>query len=145
MTGHCEGSSRLTVIVVDDEPIVGRRLKPALEKRGIEVETFTDPIQALARLGERPVDVVVSDVKMTGLDGIALVQRVRESGAPTKVILITGFPSVDLEREALAKGAFDLIAKPFKSAELLAVITRAAIALGLAPPRTEEGDCEVGR
>ena len=134
MTEGTAGATALRVMIVDDEPIVGRRLKPALEKRGLEVEAYTDPLQALARLDAGDLDVVVSDVKMHGLDGISLLQRLRERGARTKVVLITGFPSDELEREALSKGAFDLIAKPFKSTHLIEVIARAAAALGRPGP-----------
>ena len=128
MSSHIERALR--VMVLDDEPIVGRRLRPALEKRGIEVEVFTDPLQARARLETTEFDIVVSDVKMSGLDGLSLLQGIRARGARTKVILITGFPSDELVREALSRGAFDLIAKPFKIANLLSVIARAAEALG---------------
>jgi DNA-binding NtrC family response regulator len=125
-----EPGTALRVMVLDDEPIVGRRLRPALEKRGIEAEVFTDPLQARARLETTAFDIVVSDVKMRGLDGLSLLQEIRARGARTKVILITGFPSDELVREALSRGAFDLIAKPFKISSLLGVIARAAQALG---------------
>ena len=138
MSSHIERALR--VMVLDDEPIVGRRLRPALEKRGIEVEVFTDPLQARARLETTEFDIVVSDVKMRGLDGLSLLQGIRARGARTKVILITGFPSDELVREALSGGAFDLIAKPFKIADLLTAIARAAEALG----RPGRGVEEVG-
>lgn len=120
----------LTAMILDDEPIVGRRLKPALEKLGIEVEVFEDSLAACDRLDGKAFDIIVSDVKMKGMDGMQLLERVRASGARTKVILITGYPSEELMREALAKGAFELLAKPFKTANLRAVIDRAARALG---------------
>ena len=138
MSSHVDRALR--VMVLDDEPIVGRRLRPALEKRGIEVEVFTDPLQARARLETTEFDIVVSDVKMSGLDGLSLLQGIRARGARTKVILITGFPSDELVREALSRGAFDLIAKPFKIADLLSAIARAAEALG----RPGKGVEEVG-
>ena len=133
-------SAALKVMIIDDEPIVGRRLTPALEKRGIEVEAFTEPERAIDRLEATPFDIVVSDVKMKGLDGISLLERIRARGFGTKVILITGFPSNELVREALAKGAFDLIAKPFKISYLLSVITRAAMTLGRPEPRDGDRD-----
>jgi DNA-binding NtrC family response regulator len=133
-------SAPLRALVLDDEPIVGRRLKPALEKRGIVAEVFTDPIQARARLEAQEFDVVVSDVKMKGMDGLALLDAIRARGTRTKVILITGFPSDELVREALSRGAFELIAKPFKIASLLAVVARAARALGCAGFEALEGE-----
>ncbi len=119
----------LEVLVLDDEPVVGRRLKPALEKEGYAVEVFEDGREALARLGEKTFDIVVTDVRMDEVDGIQVLEAVQRMSDHTRVILITGYATVELAHEALAKGAFDFIAKPFKPKELRAVIARAARAL----------------
>jgi DNA-binding NtrC family response regulator len=116
----------LEVLILDDEPIVGKRLKPALEKNGYLVEVFEDGRSALARLQEKAFDIVVTDVRMDEVDGIQVLEAVQRLSARTKVIIITGYATVELAREALAKGAFDFIAKPFKPQDLRAVIERAA-------------------
>jgi len=121
---------KLRVMIVDDEPIVGKRLGPALEKNGFEVEAYLDPAQALARLGERDFDIVVTDFRMEELDGIQVLTHVMESCPDTRVILITGYATVEVAREALFKGSFDFTAKPFKPKELRAVINKAALSLG---------------
>jgi DNA-binding NtrC family response regulator len=121
---------KLRVMIVDDEPIVGKRLTPALEKHGFEVEAFLDPSKALARLKEQEFDIVVTDFRMEELDGIQVLTHVMESCPHTRVILITGYATVEVAREALVKGAFDFIAKPFKPKELRAVINKAALSLG---------------
>ena len=120
----------LRVMIVDDEPIVGKRLRPALEKHGFEVETFLDPSRALARLEEQDFDIVVTDFRMEELDGIQVLAHIMEKCPNTRVILITGYATVEVAREALVKGAFDFIAKPFKPKELRAVINKAALSLG---------------
>ena len=120
----------LQIMLVDDEPIVGKRLKPALTKYGFEVEVFEDGTQALQRLREKEFDIVVTDVRMEDVDGIQVLEHVLENSQRTKVIIITGYATVEVAREALVKGAFDFIAKPFKPNELRAVIDRAAKALG---------------
>lgn len=120
----------LSILVLDDEPIVGKRLKTALEKDGHAVEVFEDGASALTRLGERPFDIVVTDVRMDDIDGIEVLEAVEAMSRRTRVILITGYATVELAREALAKGAYDFIAKPFKPNDLRAVIERAAKALG---------------
>lgn len=120
----------LRVMIVDDEPIVGKRLRPALEKHGFEVEAFLDPAKALARLQEKDFDIVVTDFRMEELDGIQVLTHVMEKCPHTRVILITGYATVEVAREALVKGAFDFIAKPFKPKELRAVINKAALSLG---------------
>ncbi len=119
-------SQNLVVLVLDDEPIVGKRLKPALEKDGYVVEVFEDGRSALARLGEKEFDIVVTDVRMDDVDGIQVLEAVQRMSTRTKVIIITGYATVELAREALAKGAFDFIAKPFKPQDLRAVIEKAA-------------------
>jgi DNA-binding NtrC family response regulator len=120
----------LEILVLDDEAIVGKRLKPALEKEGHTVEVFEDGRAALERLRQREFDIVVTDVRMDEVDGIQVLETVQGISARTKVIIITGYATVELAHEALAKGAFDFIAKPFKPQDLRAVIDRAAEALG---------------
>ncbi len=122
--------SKLKVMIVDDEPIVGKRLTPTLTKQGFLVESYVDPRKALARLEEEEFDIVVTDLRMEEVDGIGVLEHVMESCPNTRVIFITGYATVEVAREALVKGAFDFIAKPFKPKELRAVINKAALSLG---------------
>ena len=119
----------LQILVLDDEPIVGKRLKTALEKNSHVVEVFEDSRLALRRLDERDFDIIVTDVRMEEVDGIQVLEQVLERSVRTKVIVITGYATVEVAREALAKGAFDFIAKPFKPDDLRQVIKKAAEAL----------------
>ena len=128
--GTAPAGGQLRVMIVDDEPIVGKRLTPALEKAGFAVEAFTDPTQALSRLKEQGFDIVVTDLRMEEVDGIGVLEHVMSECPNTRVILITGYATVEVAREALVKGAFDFIAKPFKPKELRAVINKAALSLG---------------
>ena len=123
--------TKLDVLLIDDEPIVGKRLQPALAKVGCNVEIFTDPREAVARLGEKEFDIVVADIRMEGMNGIEILERVSQRYPRTKVIMITGYATLEMAREAQAKGAFDFIAKPFKPADLREVIAKAADALGV--------------
>jgi DNA-binding NtrC family response regulator len=120
----------LRVMVIDDENIVGKRLKPALEKNGDIVETFTDARQALERFSEQHFDIVVSDIRMDDIDGLEVLEQVVARSDRTKVIIITGYATVEVAQEALVKGAFDFIAKPFKLSDLGAVVNKAASSLG---------------
>ncbi len=121
---------RIHVMIVDDEPIVGKRLQPALSKHGFEVEVFEDPAQALQRLNDKEFDIVVTDLRMENVDGIQVLEHIMSTCKHTRVILITGYATVEVAREALVKGAFDFIAKPFKPKDLRAVINKAALSLG---------------
>ena len=126
---------RCDVLILDDEPIVGTRLKALLEKDGHRVEVFTDPVHGLRNLEDKTVDIVISDIRMPTMDGMQVMNRVAQQSKPIKVILITGYATLELARESLTKGAFDFIAKPFKSREIRETIQKAAEALQKnAPP-----------
>ena len=119
----------LSVLLVDDEPLVGLRLKPALEKNGYRVETCEDGAQAVARIAQELFDIVVTDIRMEPLDGLKVLEAALKKSARTKVIIITGYATVELAREAMAKGAFEVIAKPFRPNDLREVVAKAVHAL----------------
>jgi DNA-binding NtrC family response regulator len=121
---------KLHIMIIDDEPIVGKRLKQALQKFGIDVEVFEDSEIALNRLNDKNFDIVVTDIRMDKVDGIQILENVLEHGDHTKVIIITGYATIEVAQEALTKGAFDFIAKPFKPDDLRSVINKAALSLG---------------
>ncbi len=123
-------SQQLQILLLDDEPIVGKRLKPALTKLGCEVEVFQEPIAALERINQKVFDIIVTDIRMDEMDGMQILDHVLAKYPQTKVIMITGYAMIALAREAMEKGAFDFIAKPFKPDDLRRVIAKAAQALG---------------
>ncbi len=125
-------SEPLKVLLLDDEPIVGKRLKPALTKIGCEVEVFEDSRKALERIDQMDFDIVITDIRMDEVDGIEILERVHQTSPRTRVIMITGYAMMSLAKKAMEKGAFDFIAKPFKPDDLRRVVARAAEALGLA-------------
>ena len=117
---------KIRILILDDEPIVCDRLKPTLEKQGFYVETFTESKIALDHFAAHQFDIVVSDLKMSGPDGMDVLRFVQERSPSTKVIIITGFATVGKAREAMKAGAVDFIAKPFKISELRDLILRIA-------------------
>jgi len=117
--------ARLSILVVDDEPIVGKRLKPALTKSGHTVDVVESGKEAIRLLARQAYDVVVADIRMEGPDGLQVLRYVRTNSPRTAVIMITGFATVDLARETLTLGAFDFIAKPFRLDDLRNAIQRA--------------------
>lgn len=112
------------VLVLDDEPIVGDRLKPALEKLGFHVEAFTESQAAVQRVLEERFDVLVTDLKMQRPDGLEVMDFVRENSPSTKVVIITGFATVDTAVQTMKGGAVDFIAKPFKIRELCDLVVK---------------------
>lgn len=113
------------IIIIDDELIVLKRLKSALEKNNYFVKTFSEGVKALQELKQNNYDIIVTDVRMPEIDGITILEHVLRASKNTKVILITGYATVEIAREALAKGAFDFIAKPFKPNDLRKTIEKA--------------------
>ena len=124
MTDSKEQNARLRILVLDDEPIVCKRLKPAFQKAGYDVETFTDSAGALARLREESFDIVVTDLKMEGADGMQVLSSALEASPRTRVIIITGFATLETAKESFRKGAFDFVAKPFKLGDIVDCVRR---------------------
>jgi len=121
----------LKILLIDDEKMVGDRLKPALVKVGYSVEALMDPRKALQRIDENEFDIIVTDIMMEEVDGIQILEAAMKKSYRTRVIVITGYANVNLAREAMDKGAFDIIEKPFRPGDLRNVIANAAKALDI--------------
>jgi DNA-binding NtrC family response regulator len=117
--------SKLKIMVLDDEPIVCKRLKPALEKQGYEVDTFTQSSDAMSKIKDVNYDIIITDLKMKGIDGMQLLAEAKQRSPKTEVIVITGFATMETAKESFNKGVFDFIAKPFKLSEIQEAVTRA--------------------
>jgi DNA-binding NtrC family response regulator len=116
----------LRILIIDDERIVCERLTHSLEKFGFEVEAYTDSQEALDRIAAQRFDVLVTDIKMRGPNGIDVLHFVRQHHPSTKVIVITGFATVETATEVLKGGAVDFIPKPFRMSQLRDLILRLA-------------------
>src|SRR5512144_119885 len=113
------------IMVIDDEKIVGDMAKMSLEQDGYEVETFLNAEPALEKLKEKQFDVVVTDLKMKGIDGMEVLRTVKKLYPETKVIMITAFANLDAAIEALRGDVHDFFPKPVKIKELKESIRRA--------------------
>jgi DNA-binding NtrC family response regulator len=113
------------IMVIDDEKIVGDMAKMALEQEGYIVETFLNGEAALARLEEEKFDLVVTDLKMKGIDGMEILRTVKRLYPETKVIMITAFANLNAAIEALRGDVHDFFPKPVRINELKASIKRA--------------------
>ena len=113
------------VMIIDDERIVGDMAKMSLEQDGYQVETFLNGEAALARLGQERFDVVVTDLKMKGIDGMEVLKAVKKLHPGTPVIMITAFANLDTAIAALRGEVHDFFPKPVKIKELKASIGRA--------------------
>ena len=139
---------RGSILVVDDEPRIGSLLVHAFESHGLEAESALDAESGLARLKERPFDIVVTDLRMPGIDGLELLRRAKGIRPECEVVVMTGHATVETAREALKRGAVDYITKPFEIEDellpLIAEILRAAAEVDAEPaapsPPTKRGD-----
>jgi two-component system response regulator MprA len=108
------------ILVVDDEPAVRRALERALRLDKYDVELAVDGEEALDRLAERPVDAVILDVTMPGVDGLEVCRRMRAAGDRTPVLMLTARDAIDDRVLGLDVGADDYLVKPFALRELQA-------------------------
>jgi two-component system response regulator MprA len=108
------------ILVVDDEPAIRESLERALALEGYAVELVADGEPALARLAEGPVDAIVLDIAMPGIDGIEVCERLRAAGDHTPVLMLTARDAITDRVDGLDAGADDYLVKPFALAELKA-------------------------
>ena len=113
------------VLVVDDEDIVRLSHMRSLAGQSCNVEAARAGEQALENMQREPADVVLMDLRMPGMDGLAVLKAIKEKWPETEVVIITGYPSVYTAREAARLGAFDYLAKPVAPDEVLAVANEA--------------------
>ncbi|MFK7989614.1 MAG: sigma-54-dependent transcriptional regulator [Sandaracinaceae bacterium] len=119
-------SEKKQILVADDEPNLRRVLKAQLARDGYDVEVVEDGQEAMEALEQHHVDVLISDLRMPRVDGIALLKHVVAKHPSVPVILITAHGTVDTAVEALKLGAFDYITKPFEQSELRNVVAKAS-------------------
>lgn len=112
------------LLIVDDEEKMRHLLSIILGRAGHRVEQAGDGAEALEMIREAPYDMVITDIKMPKLDGIALLGEVRKLNVPCPVVFITAFATVDSAVEAMKMGAADYITKPFETERILLTVER---------------------
>jgi DNA-binding NtrC family response regulator len=114
------------LLVVDDEPNMLRLLKTILmDKTGYEVATTNNPLEVSKMLQEKPYDLVVTDLKMPLVDGMDLIEIIKKIDPLIPIIIITAYGTMETAEEAVQKGAYDFITKPFRKETILITIKRA--------------------
>ena len=114
------------ILVVDDEPDMLHLLKRSLEPDlGCRVETEPSAELALERLAREPFDLVLADIKMPGMDGLELLQLIKQSEPMQTVVMMTAYGRIDLAVEAMRLGAYDFITKPFEHDALVLRLEKA--------------------
>lgn len=119
--------SKQKVLVVEDEELMRSILRTLLESEGYEVFTANSAETALRVFPEHDIAVTLTDIKMAGMDGLALLDRIKSIDEHALVIVMTAFSSVDSAIAALRKGAYDYITKPFVNEDLLQTVKNAIL------------------
>ncbi|HEY3244126.1 MAG TPA: response regulator, partial [Phycisphaerae bacterium] len=120
-----------SILIVDDEAAMREGLSECLRQDSYDVHTCGDVASAQKLLSERVFDLVITDLVMEPRDGMELLEWVQERRPETAVIMITGYSTVATAVEAMRKGAFDYIAKPFQLDEVRMTVQRAVQTTGL--------------
>lgn len=113
------------ILVVDDEAVVCKSCERILSPEGYEVETALSGQEALDKLSQGLFDIVITDLKMPGMDGMELLAKIREKDPEMIIIMITGYSTVQTAVQAMKMGALDYIPKPFTPEELIVVVEKA--------------------
>ena len=121
------------ILLVDDDDALLQALPEALALRmpTIQVQVCVSAVEALERIRQYDYDAIISDIKMPGIDGLALLTRIKELRPETPTLLITGHGEHDLTIQALRGGAYDFIQKPLDRDYFVAALQRAIQAYGL--------------
>ncbi len=116
---------KYSILIVDDEQVVRDSLVHWFTEEGYEVEAAASAPEALSRLASRELDLVIADIRMPGMDGLELLEKIRSEQLDTSVIIMTGYASVEGAVRALKQGAFDYVTKPFDPDELSVAVRNA--------------------
>ncbi len=113
------------VMIVDDEEHIRKILTIMLSKKGYEPKTASNGQEALDLVRRMSFDAVITDLRMSGMNGLELLAKLKDHDPELVVIVITAFSSVDTAIQAMRQGAYDYISKPFKEEEILLVLEKA--------------------
>ena len=100
------------ILVVDDQEVIRLSLSRTLANVHCDVEVVPDGRDALCIMEQRPADVVLLDLRMPGMDGMAVLKAIKQKWPETEVVVITGYPTLETAKEAVRLGAYDYLAKP---------------------------------
>ena len=115
----------IRVLLVDDEEEFVETLAQRLEVRDFDVSTATSGADALEKVENEELDVVILDVQMPGVDGVEVLRRIKRSKPLTEVIMLTGHATVQTAIDGMKLGAFDFLLKPAETEELVEKVNRA--------------------
>lgn len=125
MQATVQAIEQIKIMFIDDDDCVREAISEILSRKGWRVDAFNNAEDGLAALDNGAYDVVLTDINMPGMSGLNFLQAARELAPEVPVVLVTGYPSIDIAVEAMKVGAVDFLAKPFKMEELEIVVRKA--------------------
>lgn len=117
---------QVRILVVDDEEIVRDMLQDTLSKTGYKVQTARDGLDAISQIENEPFEIIITDLKMPGMNGAELLERILKLNPDICVLIITAYATVESAVNAMKVGAYDYICKPFELDEMKVVVEKAA-------------------
>ena len=105
--------NEISVLLIDDEPNILKTMKICLQELGYQVSEFLDPSEAIEKLDQHKFDLAFVDLKMSPLDGLEVLEIIKKNSFETTVVIVTAHGSIDSAVEAMRKGAYDYLEKPF--------------------------------
>src|SRR5687768_14054175 len=119
------GMARENILIIDDEPDMRDALTAALRREGLCVSTAANGVEALEKVQGQSFDLIITDVRMPRMGGLALLQELKRTSAMIPVIMMTGYGRIEDAVEAMKAGVFDYLLKPFSLEDLKTVVMKA--------------------
>lgn len=107
------------IMLIDNEEGLCRMMEAVLRDQGYQVKSYTRPVQAVADFSAGDYELIISDIKMPEMDGLEVLQHIRKRDPEVPVIMITAYATVEMSIQALRRGAYDMLTKPFEPDELV--------------------------
>lgn len=124
MAIHCEGDTQMNIMLIDDDKDCILSLAGAVEPTGHSCEMFTKPERAVELYDGKRYDVVITDMRMPGMNGIEVLKAIRGHNHKARVIIITGYSDVEAVISAMNFGAYAFLGKPVNIGELIETIEK---------------------
>ena len=112
------------ILLVDDEDTLRYVLRETLIGEGYSVDVANDGFQALEHVKLKSYDLLITDIKMHGMDGLQLIREIKRNGSHLKIVIITAYGSLEMVKEEARLGVVEFVSKTFKMQEIKYVITR---------------------
>lgn len=122
---HKSASQKQKILAIDDEEIVRKSCERILRPAGYDIDTSADGMNALRMIGAKKYDLVLTDLKMPNMDGLEVMAAIKKRLPSAKVIIVTGYSTLDNAVKATLTGAYNYIEKPFSPESLLSVVREA--------------------